>query len=98
MNRMKERLILEEEKGDIPEELMGKVAPKSAVLRFRLLFLNNKENKTIHKVEVKNLNFQDLMRHLQRGESVFIIPKLLGDSSKDMEKQEDRTLWYFTHL
>ena len=95
---MKETLIIEEEKGNIPEELMEKVVPTSAVLRFRLLFLNNNENKTIRKVEVKNLNFQDLMRHLQRGESVFIIPKLLGDSSKDMEKQEDRTPWYFAHL
>jgi hypothetical protein len=95
---MKETLIIEEEKGNIPEELMEKVVPTSAVLRFRLLFLNNNENKTIRKVEVKNLNFQDLMRHLQRGESVFIIPKLLGDSSKDTKKQENRAPWYFAHL
>jgi hypothetical protein len=96
---MKEMLILEEEeKGNMPEELMEKVVPTSTVLRFRLLFINNNENKTIHKVEVRNLNFQDLMRHLQRGESVFIIPKLLGNSSKHMKNHEDRTPWYVAHI
>jgi hypothetical protein len=98
MNRIKEMSIIEEEKGNIPEELVKKAVQTSAVLRFRLLFLSNNENKTIQKVEVKNLNYQDLMRHLQRGESVFIIPKLLEDSSKDTKKQEDRAPWYFAHL
>lgn len=98
MNRKKEMLIIEEERGNIPEELLEKVVPPSTMLRFRLLFLNNNENGTVQKVEVKNLNFQDLMRHLRRGESVFITPKLLGDSSKEMKKQEDRSPWYFTHL
>lgn len=99
MDRMKKMLILEEEeeKGDMTEELMEKMVPTSTVRRFRLLFQNHNENKTIHKVEVRNLNFQDLMRHLQRGESVFIIPKLLGNSSKHT-KQEDRTPWYFAHM
>jgi hypothetical protein len=98
MNRTKERLILEEERGNIPEELLEKVVPPSAMQRFRLLFLNNNKNRTIQKVEVKNLNFQDLMRHLHRGESVYITPKLLGDSSKETKKQEDRSPWYFAHL
>lgn len=104
MSRMKEMLILEEEeKGNIPEELMEKVVQTSTVLRFRLQFLDNnenkiKENRTIHKVEVRNLNFQDLMRHLQRGESVLIIPKLLGNSSRHAKKQGDRTPWYFAHM
>lgn len=98
MDRMKEMLILEEEKGNMPEELMEKVVSTPTVLRFRLLFLNNNENKTIHKVEVRNLNFQDLMRHLQRGESVFIVPKFLGNSLKHTEKQEDRTPWYFARI
>ena len=56
MNRMKEMLILEEEKGNIPEELMEKAVQASTVLGFRLLFLDNNKNKTIHKVEVRNLN------------------------------------------
>lgn len=98
MDRMKEMLILEEEKGNVPEELMEKIVPTSTVLRFRLLFLNDNENKTIHKVEVRNINFQDLIRHLKRGESVFIIPKLLGNSSKHAKKQEDQTLWYFDRM
>ena len=98
MDRMKEMLILEEEEGNMPEELMEKVVSTSTVLRFRLLFLNNSENKTIHKVEVRNLNFQDMIRHLQRGESVLIIPKLLGNPSKHTKKHENQNPWYFAHV
>lgn len=97
MNRVEEMLISEEETGKMPEELMEKVVPASAVLRFRLLFLKNGENKTIHKVEVRSINFRDLMRHLKRGESVFITPKLLRSSSKHAKIQEDQTLCYFAH-
>lgn len=99
MDRTREMLILkEEEKGNMPEELMEKMVSTPTVLRFRLLFLNNNANKTIHKVEIRNLNFQDLMRHLQRGESVLIIPKLLRNSSKHMKNHEDPTPWYFAHI
>lgn len=92
MNRMKKMLMLEE--GTMPEELVEKVVTTSAMLGFRLLFLDNNENEAIHRVEVRNINFQDLIRHLQRGESVFIIPKLLENSSKHAKKQAP---WYFAH-
>jgi len=96
---MEKMLILEEEeKGNIPEKFMRNVTLTSAALRFMLLYLNNDDNQTIHKVEVRNVNFQDLMRHLQRGESVFITPELLGNSSKHTKKQKDRTPWYFPHI
>ncbi len=99
MNRTKELLILEEEeRGDIPEELLEKIVQPSATLRFRLLYLNSNGNGTLQKVEVKNLNFQDLMRHLRRGESIFITPKLPGDTLKEVKKLEDRSPWYFSHL
>jgi len=62
---------------------------------FRLRFLNEDEGQTIHKVDVRNINFQDLMRHLLRGESVLITPKL--NSSDDANKQ-DWAKSYVTHI
>jgi hypothetical protein len=90
--------LKEEEKGNIPEKFMQNAIPTSAALRFMLLYLNNDDNQTIHKVEVRNINFRDLTRHLQRGESIFITPELLEKSSKHTKKQKDRTPWYFNHI
>jgi hypothetical protein len=99
MNRMEKMLELEEEeKGNIPEKFMRNVNPTSAALRFMLLYLSNDDNQTIHKVEVRNKNFQDLTRHLQRGESVFITPELLEKSSKHMKNKKDLAPWYFNRV
>jgi hypothetical protein len=90
---MKKMLILKE-KDRISVGPMRKEI-STPVLRFRLQFLNNDdENQAVHKVEVRNINFLDLMQHLKRGESVFITP-ILEDSIRI--KKQDRTLWYFAH-
>jgi hypothetical protein len=76
----------------------GKV-PKTEVnpypiARYELQFLNNDGSHTAHKVEVKNMNFQDIIRHLNQGDSVLITPRLREDLDR-MER--DRGSWYFTH-
>jgi len=67
------------------------------VLGFKLRFLNDNGNQIIRKVEVGTINFQDVMRHLRRGESVLITPKLLSNQSTNMKRQENQAPWYFTH-
>lgn len=47
--------------------------------------------------EERNINFQDLMRHLHGGESVLIIPKFQENFTVKAKKQ-DRAPWYFTHI
>jgi hypothetical protein len=89
-------LRLEEEKrGNMWEKTMDKVDPISG---FRLRFLGDDGSQLTHKVEVRNINFQDLMRHLRHGESVLITPKFRENSLTNTKKQEDRTPWYFTHI
>jgi hypothetical protein len=92
---MKKTLLLEEERGNMWEKTMEKA---NLVSGFRLRFLGKDESQMMHKVEVRKINFQDLMRHLLRGESVFITPKLKENSSEDAKKREDRTPWYFAHI
>jgi len=78
-------------------ELSEKVMEKINVVQgFKLLFLDG--NKTIHQVEVRKINFQDLMRHLQQGESILITPKLQKNFSTPTVKREERAPWYFTHF
>jgi hypothetical protein len=90
---MKKTLLLEEERGNMWKKTMEKA---NSALRFELRFLDNNERQGIHKIEVRNINFQDLMRHLQRGESVLITPELLENSSTNMKKK-NRGPWYFVH-
>ena len=91
---MKKNSVREDERDNNWEKTMDKA---NSILGFKLRFLGKNENQIIHNVEVKNINFQDLMRHLQRGESVSISPKLLENSSAYKKKHEDQASWYFAH-
>jgi DNA-directed RNA polymerase beta' subunit len=92
-----EKMLILRGKGIVTEELEGKTIPKMTVARFRLEYLNNGENKATHKVEVRNINFLDLMRHLKKGESVLITPEPLKDSLMQIKNQK-QTPWYFAHM
>jgi len=93
---MKRALVLEEEKPGMWEKVMEKANPLRG---FKLSFLYKLSNgcQEVHRVEVRNINIQDIMRHLQHGESVLITPKLQKDSAIDAKRQKDQALWYFTH-
>jgi len=86
-------LKLEEEEMEDSEKL---VMETNSIWGFKLLFLNG--DKSIHQVEVRKINFQDLMRHLQNGESVLITPKLKEQSLTTKKLHEEQAPWYFTHL
>lgn len=88
---MKKRLILGE------EENLSKVAESSnPVLGYRLQFLSDNETQTVHKVEVKSIDVQDIMRHLWRGDSVLITPKLREELH--ISKKQNQVPSYFTHI
>jgi len=91
---MKRALALKfgEEEMGYPERM---VMETNSIWGFKLLFLNG--DKSIHQVEVRKINFQDLMRHLQKGESVLIAPKSPKHFS-NMEKHEKQGLWYIAHV
>jgi hypothetical protein len=89
---MKKRLMFGEEEGSL-----SKVAERTnPVLGYRLQFLSNNETQTVHKVEVKSINLQDIMRHLCRGDSVLITPKLREELHTG--KKQNKVPWYFTHI
>lgn len=92
--QMKKMSVLAEE-GGMWEKVMEKVDP---ILGFKVKFLGTNQNQMIHKVDVRNINFQDVMRHLQHGESVVITPKLLNNSSLNTKKQTKVDLWYIAHV
>lgn len=92
---MKNMLLIEEEKGNTWEKTMEKANQLSG---FMLRFLGRDAGQKIHKVEVRNIDFQDLMRHLRLGQSVLIIPKPNGHALENARKQEHRAPWYFTHI
>ena len=92
--RTKKMLLVEdEERGNIPEGFMENT---THVVGFSLVFLGN-HGRPIRKTEMRRINFQDVMRHLQRGDSILITPKLLGSSEAYANKQEQAP-WYFSHV
>ncbi len=92
---MKSMLLIREEIGNAWQKTMEKAEPISG---FTLRFLGTDAGQTIHKVDIRNINFQDLMRHLRCGESVIITPKPNGHTLDNVRKQENRAPWYFTHI
>ena len=66
---------------------------------FQLFFLINNENQDIEVVEVREIDFTEVKRRLEKGESVFITCKRkkklepISVASEEMAKP-----WYFTHL
>jgi hypothetical protein len=82
-------LMLEEER---PSEVKE---DSDLVLRYELQFLGDDE-RAVHKVEVRSINFQDIIRHLRQGDSVLITPKSQGDLHK--KKNPDQGPWYFMRM
>jgi hypothetical protein len=84
-------LILEEE-GKITKD----IEHSSLVLHYELQFFTNDDSQAIHKVEVRSVDFYDVIRHLRQGESVLITPKLQENLTK--KQRQDRKPWYFMHM
>ena len=91
---MKKMLIAMQEEQDGKPKLMTSSKP---VLGYKLQYLNANHSQIIHSVEVKRLYVQDILQHLQRGESVLITPKL-QETLQARTKDLTQLPWYFTHL
>ena len=90
---MKRIVMLEEERVNTPKEIIRDAKP---VIGFSLKFLSGDESQIIRKMEVRDINFQDIKYHLERGEVVLISPKFLENSSTNTRKHKEP--WYFTHI
>jgi hypothetical protein len=84
--------LIREEEGKIPKT----VEHSSPVLRYELQFLSKDDSQTVHKVEVRSVDFHDVIRHLRQGDSVLITPKLQENLTK--KQRQNCTPWYFAHM
>jgi len=63
---------------------------------FRLSFL--KDNRAQH-VEVEEIDFEEIERHLEQGESVLITPRQKQKPNIESSAHDGTTdPWYFTHI
>ena len=66
---------------------------------FQLFFLLNNENQGIEVVEVEEIDFTEVEKRLEKGESVFITRKRKQKSEPILVASEETVEpWYFTHL
>ena len=66
---------------------------------FQLFFLLDNENRDIEVVEVDKVNFGEVKRHLEKGESVFITHRRKKKSEEVLVAGgETEEPWYFTHV
>ena len=68
-------------------------------LVFQLFFLLNNENQDIEVVEVKEIDFTEVKKRLEKGKSVFITRKRKQKLEPILVANEETVgPWYFTHL
>jgi hypothetical protein len=66
---------------------------------FQLFFLLNNENQDIEVVEVEEIDFTEVEKRLEKGESVFITRKRKQKSEPILVASEETVEpWYFAHL
>jgi len=67
---------------------------------FQLFFLkNDDENQSVQVVEVKEIDFAEVIQHLNQGKSIFITRKQTRKRNQKPRLSEDRReSWYFTHI
>ncbi len=66
---------------------------------FQLFFLKEDEDQNVDVEEVEKIDFGEIEKRLEQGESVFIVPKgrqRLNTSPVAREKAGER--WYFSHV
>ena len=66
---------------------------------FQLFFLRDNEDQSVEVEEVEEIDFREVKKHLENGESVFITLKRKDKSEKSLVKEEGvAEAWYFTHV
>lgn len=65
---------------------------------FQLLFLKDHEDQFVEVLEVEEIDFREVKKRLEQGESVFITRKRKQKLKARLVASEDvAELWYFTH-
>lgn len=78
---------------------MLKEIVKKEEIKFQLFFLKHDKSQGVKVVEVKEINFGEVIQHLNLGESVFITQKHVKTlNPRQRMKKEAEELWYFTHI
>ena len=68
--------------------------------KFQLIFLKDDEDQSVEVVEVEKIDFTEVEKHLDQGESVFITNKQKKKSKPNLiSKKESYTeVLYFSHV
>jgi hypothetical protein len=65
---------------------------------FQLFFLENDANQSVEVVEADEIDFEEVKRRLENGESVFIAPKREQNPNvKFIAYEPVKEPWYFSH-
>ena len=66
-------------------------------LLFQLFFLKNNDDLSVEVEEVEEIDFTEVKKHIEQGESVFITHKRKQEFSTTLvAREEEAELWYLT--
>jgi len=66
---------------------------------FQVFFLKDDEYQSVEVKEVEEIDFEEVKKRLEQGESVFITRKRKQRLNKTLVAREDAAeLWYFSHI
>ena len=65
---------------------------------FQLFFLKNDENQSVEVVEIEEIDFTEVKKGIEQGESVFITRKRKEKLNSNLIANKEATKsWYFSH-
>jgi hypothetical protein len=66
---------------------------------FQLFFLKNNEEQSVEVEEVEEIDFAEVKKHIERGESVFITHKRREKMDASLVTEENAAeYWYFSNI
>jgi hypothetical protein len=80
------------------EGMMQAPAPSEASLRFQIFFLTNDQSESVEVLETNTIDFEEILKRLTMGDSVFIkCKKQEMLESRSRANEEENKPWYFNH-
>ncbi len=79
---------------EISDDLDGRAQQPFMKMKFKILYLEN--DRVVHEVEVRRVNYLDVKRHLEAGDVVEIIPEFTGQPARS--SNHDERSCYIPHI
>ncbi|MCW3977852.1 MAG: hypothetical protein NWE77_07965 [Candidatus Bathyarchaeota archaeon] len=78
--------------------MLGKTIQLDEKPEFQIFFLRDDDEQSVEVQEVEKIDYEEVKKRVEHGESVFITRKSKEKSTRSLVEEESTVdLWYFSH-